>query len=152
MTAVMDELRAAHRRRRLREVARTAGTVTPEQLRELAHAEGLEPTPAQCRAVLVELGLLPRRRPAVLADAVLASARALPQPFTLSELVVSCWRADPLLFSLKGFTQFPGEHRVRCCLFGARGLLGCGHLVRDGDFFRVADTPAAELARLLTEG
>lgn len=142
-------LRQRHRRQRLLEVARELGRrVRPEELRGNAQAEGLDPGIVDCREALEAVypgePEPPRDKPAqrnrwsegkTNAAMILEVARKMPDVFTLSELVVCCWRADPLRFSLPGFTQFPGEHRVRCALFGSRGLISRGLLLREGERF-----------------
>ena len=132
---------AAHRRKRLVEVAGAMGQrLTPAQLRDHAHAEGLEPTLKECRSVEDELYPQLVQRPLSPSfAAVLEAARRLPQPFSLSELVVMTWRGDQEGFSLTGFTQFPSEQKVRCTLWGPRGLVTRGYLVRDGKLFRVKE-------------
>jgi hypothetical protein len=69
---------------------------------------------------------------------VLRVARALRQPFTLNDLSVACWRHDPEFFGMKGYTQHPDNHKIHTFLYGKRGLIFNGLLVRvDEGLFRV---------------
>lgn len=56
------------------------------------------------------------------------AARELPQPFTLAQLVVACWRKAPQRFALAGFPEYPDTQRVLPALCGKRGLVARGLL------------------------
>ncbi len=59
---------------------------------------------------------------------VLLVARELPQPFTLTDLVLACWKADPEAFGMPGVEEeYPSDRRVYHTLCGKRGLVGRGH-------------------------
>lgn len=64
--------------------------------------------------------------------AVLAAARAIGGPFTLEALAVRAWADCPHLFCLAGYPH-PDASKVRCVLFGAKGLIRTGLIVRRGD-------------------
>jgi hypothetical protein len=144
--ATMSELRAAHRRKRLLEVAREVGPVTTVQLRDHARYEGLETTLEDCGAVLAEVYPPPpppaRPAPGTQAELVLAAAATLEPGFSKAALVVAAWRAWPQLFGLKGF-HFPDANKVLSYLYGKRGLLARGLVTRQGLGFRVAAADAA---------
>lgn len=125
-----------HQRKQLAAVLDTLpATATPRTLLIAARNACLDPTLAECRALLREVrpghpedaGRVKGQ-----AEAVLAAARTLPQPFTLEELVLACWQARPDLFGMDGYEGYPDSHRTRCALYGPRGLLGQGRLVREG--------------------
>lgn len=75
----------------------------------------------------------PKPRPATLNDLVLAVAQTFTDPFTLADLAVACWCEYPARFSLPGYPKYPSERRVACVIFGARGLIDAGALVRVGE-------------------
>jgi hypothetical protein len=55
------------------------------------------------------------------------------KPFTLADLVVACWDAEPWLFGLKGFEKtYPDSNKVSVALEGPRGLIKRGDIVRVG--------------------
>lgn len=60
--------------------------------------------------------------------------------FTLSELAVKAWKAFPRHFGLPGFqAEHPDVRKVACLVYGERGLLRQGLLVRvEGGRFRLA--------------
>ena len=63
------------------------------------------------------------------AQRLLEVARALPQPFTIEELVVAAWRAYPHVFGLRGWAgQYPSDNTVKTYLYGRRGLISRGFL------------------------
>ena len=70
---------------------------------------------------------------------LLRVARTMPQPFTLNDVSVAVWRAEPEFFGMKGY-PFPDNHKVHSILYGSRGLIAKGIIlrVRQG-LFRVAD-------------
>jgi hypothetical protein len=70
---------------------------------------------------------------------LLRVARTIPQPFTLNDVSVAVWRAQPEFFGMKGY-PFPDNHKVHYILYGSRGLIAKGIIlrVRQG-LFRVAD-------------
>jgi hypothetical protein len=149
--ADMAARRAAHRRRRLLEVARELADprLTAGRLRDHARYEGLEPSLADCRDVLAELDLPPEGpggpqpvRPVEgLAWLILQAAKALKGPFRLEDLIVACWRRWPASFGLAGYPQYPDAHRVRCTIYGRRGLWRRGCLVRATDGWRLGEEP-----------
>jgi hypothetical protein len=61
---------------------------------------------------------------------VLAVARGLKQPFRLNDLSVACWRQDPDFFGMKGYPQFPDNHKIHTFLYGKRGLIARGQIDR----------------------
>jgi hypothetical protein len=140
-------LRARHRRQRLLAVTRELNNpaLSARQLRDHCRYEGLEPSLADCTEVLAELypqapvdgATSPAQRPRSVREYVLEAARLLRQPFSLSELVVLCWQQAPALFSLDGYEEYPDPQPVRCVLYGRRGLVARGELVRAGLRFQV---------------
>jgi hypothetical protein len=70
---------------------------------------------------------------------LLRVARTIPQPFTLNDVSVAVWRAHPEFFGMKGY-PFPDNHKVHYILYGSRGLIAKGIIlrVRQG-LFRVAE-------------
>ena len=69
-------------------------------------------------------------KPGSALKALLLAAQQFRRPFTLTELVVVAWRERPRMFGLAGAEEsYPCSHRVRCCLYGPRGLIRRG-LVR----------------------
>src|SRR5947209_3943685 len=72
---------------------------------------------------------------------VLAVARSLRQPFTLNDLSVACWRRDPAFFGMKGYQQYPDNHKIHSFLYGKRGLIARRLLDRVSEgLFRVHQT------------
>jgi hypothetical protein len=57
------------------------------------------------------------------AAVVLAVAQTVKQPFMLNDLSVACWRHDPDFFGMKGYPQFPDNHKIHSFLYGKRGLI-----------------------------
>jgi hypothetical protein len=57
------------------------------------------------------------------AAVVLAVARTVKQPFMLNDLSVACWRHDPEYFAMKGYPDFPDNHKIHSFLYGKRGLI-----------------------------
>jgi hypothetical protein len=70
---------------------------------------------------------------------LLRVARTIPQPFTLNDVSVAVWKADPDFFGMKGY-PYPDNHKVHYILYGTRGLIAKGlvHRVRQG-LFRVPE-------------
>jgi hypothetical protein len=69
---------------------------------------------------------------------LVAVASTLPQPFTLSDLVLACWRGWPDDFGLAGAERASAsDSRVRACLYGARGLVATGWIDQDGKSYRI---------------
>jgi hypothetical protein len=68
---------------------------------------------------------------------LLRVARTIPQPFTLNDISVAVWRADPEAFGMNGY-PYPDNHKVHYILYGTRGLIAKGIIrrVRTG-LFRV---------------
>lgn len=65
-------------------------------------------------------------------EVILMVARGL-GTFTRGQLVVACWKADPKRFSMQGVQDsYPDSHRVLCHLWGVRGLLKQGSIVKAG--------------------
>jgi hypothetical protein len=70
---------------------------------------------------------------------LLRVARTIPQPFTLNDVSVAVWRAQPDFFGMKGY-PFPDNHKVHYILYGSRGLIAKGIILRvRRGLFRVAD-------------
>ena len=70
---------------------------------------------------------------------LLRVARTIPQPFTLNDVSVAVWKADPEFFGMKGYS-YPDNHKVHYILYGTRGLIAKGVVqrVRQG-LFRIPD-------------
>jgi hypothetical protein len=70
---------------------------------------------------------------------LLRIARTIPQPFTLNDISVAVWRANPDVFGMRGY-PYPDNHKVHYILYGSRGLIAKGIIkrVREG-LFRVPD-------------
>ncbi len=70
---------------------------------------------------------------------LLRIARTIPQPFTLNDVSVAVWKADPDFFGMKGYA-YPDNHKVHYILYGTRGLIAKGLVqrVRQG-LFRIPD-------------
>jgi hypothetical protein len=70
---------------------------------------------------------------------LLRVARTIPQPFTLNDISVAVWKADPDFFGMKGY-PYPDNHKVHYILYGTRGLIAKGLVarVRQG-IFRIPD-------------
>jgi hypothetical protein len=70
---------------------------------------------------------------------LLRVARTITQPFTLNDISVAVWRACPEFFSMKGY-PYPDNHKVHSILYGDRGLIAKGLLLRVArGWFRVPD-------------
>jgi hypothetical protein len=66
------------------------------------------------------------------------TARGLQQPFTLSDLVLACWRDWTDDFGLAGAERASAsDSRVRACLYGARGLVATGWIDQAGKSYRI---------------
>ena len=61
---------------------------------------------------------------------LLRVARTIPQPFTLNDVSVAVWRACPDFFGMKGYSQYPDNHKVHSILYGVRGLVAKGMIER----------------------
>lgn len=85
--------------------------------------------------------------PARSTQVILDAARALPQPFTLEQLVMAAWQAAPELFGLQGYPH-PDSARVRCCLYAKKGPFKRGVLVGEDGGFRVAQETTHALPSL----
>ena len=71
-------------------------------------------------------------------EILLEAARGLKQPFSLSRLVLACWQANQEIFGLPGYEKdHPSEARVRNALYGPRGPLRSGEIVKEGDNYCV---------------
>jgi hypothetical protein len=75
---------------------------------------------------------------------LLRVARTISQPFTLNDISVAVWRAQPDFFGMKGY-PYPDNHKVHYILYGSRGLIAKGIIqrVREG-LFRVSDSAEVE--------
>jgi hypothetical protein len=60
---------------------------------------------------------------------LLRVARTIPQPFTLNDISVAVWQACPEFFGMKGY-PYPDNHKVHYILYGDRGLIAKGMIVR----------------------
>jgi hypothetical protein len=60
---------------------------------------------------------------------LLRVARTIPQPFTLNDISIAVWKACPDFFSMKGY-PYPDNHKVHSILYGDRGLIAKGLLLR----------------------
>jgi hypothetical protein len=70
---------------------------------------------------------------------LLRVARTIPQPFMLNDISVAVWKACPEFFGMKGY-PYPDNHKVHYILYGDRGLIAKGLLLRVGEgLFRVPD-------------
>src|SRR5207247_4741279 len=70
---------------------------------------------------------------------LLRIARTIPQPFTLNDISVAVWKACPEFFGMKGY-PYPDNHKVHYILYGDRGLIAKGMILRVGEgLFRVPD-------------
>jgi hypothetical protein len=77
---------------------------------------------------------------------LLRVARGIPQPFTLNDISVAVWRACPEFFGMKGY-PYPDNHKVHYILYGDRGLIAKGMIVRvQQGLFRVRDDLDLEAA------
>src|SRR2546421_8278701 len=83
---------------------------------------------------------------------VMRVARQIKQPFTLNDLSVACFREDVKNFGLKGYPQYPDNHRIHYILYGEKGLIAAGLLrrVAQGTFEVAHD--AEEIMSNLTQG
>ncbi len=61
---------------------------------------------------------------------LLRVARSIPQPFTLNDISVACHRAYPEAFGMKGYPHYPDNHKVHYILYGRRGLISHGLILR----------------------
>jgi hypothetical protein len=70
---------------------------------------------------------------------LLSVARTIPQPFTLNDISVAVWKACPDFFGMKGY-PYPDNHKVHYILYGDRGLIAKGMILRvQQGLFRVPD-------------
>jgi hypothetical protein len=60
---------------------------------------------------------------------LLRVARTIAQPFTLNDISVAVWKACPEFFGMKGY-PYPDNHKVHSILYGDRGLIAKGLLLR----------------------
>jgi hypothetical protein len=60
---------------------------------------------------------------------LLRVARSIPQPFTLNDISVAVWQACPEFFGMKGY-PYPDNHKVHYILYGTRGLIAKGIVLR----------------------
>jgi hypothetical protein len=84
---------------------------------------------------------------------VMRVARQISQPFMLNDLSVACFKQDPINFGLKGYPQYPDNHRIHYILYGDKGLIAAGLLKRVSEgLFEVADNAEEILRNLVTGG
>lgn len=70
---------------------------------------------------------------------LLRVARTIAQPFMLNDISVAVWKACPDFFGMKGY-PYPDNHKVHYILYGDRGLIAKGLILRVGEgLFRVPD-------------
>jgi hypothetical protein len=70
---------------------------------------------------------------------LLRVARTIPQPFTLNDISVAVWRECPEFFGMKGY-PYPDNHKVHYILYGDRGLIAKGMILRvQQGLFRVPE-------------
>jgi hypothetical protein len=70
---------------------------------------------------------------------LMQAARTIPQPFTLNDISVAVWKACPEFFGMKGY-PYPDNHKVHYILYGDRGLIAKGMILRVGEgLFRVPE-------------
>ena len=93
-----------------------------------------------------EINNLPRRNgikkeePTILGDdtlpmMVLRIAKTLSQPFTLTQLVLACWKSDPKQFGLPGAEdQSASDRKVYVPFCGERGLIRLNLLRKVGPY------------------
>ncbi len=60
---------------------------------------------------------------------LLRVARTIPQPFTLNDISVAVWKDCPDFFGMKGY-PYPDNHKVHYILYGDRGLIAKGMVLR----------------------
>jgi|SRR5437773_1189607 len=60
---------------------------------------------------------------------LLRVARTIPQPFTLNDISVAVWKSCPEFFGMKGY-PYPDNHKVHYILYGDRGLIAKGMVLR----------------------
>ena len=85
---------------------------------------------------------------------LLRTARQIPQPFTLNDLSVACHRADRENFGMKGYPHYPDNHRIHWILYGRRGLIERGLILRvkQGLFQLPEEGVLAALVRAAEQG
>ncbi len=75
---------------------------------------------------------------------LMQAARTIPQPFTLNDISVAVWKACPEFFGMKGY-PYPDNHKVHYILYGDRGLIAKGMILRVGEgLFRVPENVDVE--------
>ncbi len=74
---------------------------------------------------------------------LLEAARTWDGPFNLSTLVLTAWEMFPDDFGLPGAEkQYPSDNKVRYLLYGSKGLIARGLIVKcEGGLMRVASPP-----------
>jgi hypothetical protein len=85
---------------------------------------------------------------------LLRIARQVPQPFTLNDLSVACHQADRESFGMKGYPHYPDNHRIHWILYGRRGLIERGLIIRvkQGLFQLPEDGVLAALVQAAEQG
>jgi hypothetical protein len=79
---------------------------------------------------------------------LLQVARTIPQPFTLNDISVAVWRACPDFFGMKGY-PYPDNHKVHYILYGDRGLIAKGLILRvSTGLFRLPENLDIEALKL----
>jgi hypothetical protein len=80
---------------------------------------------------------------------VMRVARQIKQPFMLNDLSVACFNQDSVNFGLKGYPQYPDNHRIHYILYGEKGLIAAGLLKRVSQgLFEVGDEADEILSNL----
>jgi hypothetical protein len=69
---------------------------------------------------------------------ILQVVKRLKSTFTREALVVKCWQLYPKDFCLTGYS-YPDAQKVYVNLYGSRGLIKAGILVKVGDKFRIGE-------------
>lgn len=64
--------------------------------------------------------------------AAVAAHLGTPEPFAVADLIAAVWGSGNPHFALEGYPALVDGHKVRCCLFGQRGLVARGYLERVG--------------------
>ena len=75
-------------------------------------------------------------------DLVLTAAAELATrkpSFTLEDLAAACFHEWPRVFALKGYSAYPDARKVSNQLFGYRGLVAQGHLIRKDRLYSVSE-------------
>ena len=68
-------------------------------------------------------------------ETVRAAASELPQPFTFGALLISCWKRDEAFALADAGADHPDARKLQNVLYGKRGSIGRGDVVRFGELF-----------------